>query len=62
MITAPVRVGVARAVVDAVGSLLADEAVMLSPEIDGRIQSLAFTEGQAVTRGQILVTLDTAEL
>jgi multidrug efflux pump subunit AcrA (membrane-fusion protein) len=61
VISAPVRVGVARAMVDAVGSLLADEAVVLSPEIDGRIQSLAFTEGQAVTRGQILVTLDTAE-
>jgi hypothetical protein len=39
-----VRVGIARVMLDAVGSLLADEAVVLSPEIDGRIQSLAFTE------------------
>jgi membrane fusion protein (multidrug efflux system) len=47
--------------VDAVGSLLADEAVVLRPEIDGRIQSLAFTEGQAVARGDPLIALDPAE-
>ncbi|MGH8578191.1 MAG: efflux RND transporter periplasmic adaptor subunit, partial [Gammaproteobacteria bacterium] len=41
--TVPVRIGIARVMVDAVGSLLADEAVVLRPEIDGRIQSLAFT-------------------
>lgn len=61
VITVPVRVGIARVMVDAVGSLLADEAVVLRPEIDGRIQSLAFTEGQPVARGDALVALDPAE-
>ena len=61
VITVPVRVGIARVMVDAVGSLLADEAVILRPEIDGRIQSLAFTEGQAVARGDVLIALDPAE-
>ncbi|MGH8585178.1 MAG: efflux RND transporter periplasmic adaptor subunit [Gammaproteobacteria bacterium] len=59
--TVPVRIGIARVMVDAVGSLLADEAVVVRPEIDGRIQSLAFTEGQAVARGDALITLDPAE-
>ncbi|MDQ3775464.1 MAG: biotin/lipoyl-binding protein [Pseudomonadota bacterium] len=59
--TVPVRVGIARVMVDTVGSLLADEAVVLRPEIDGRIQSLAFTEGQAAARGDALIALDPAE-
>lgn len=46
---------------DVVGSLLADEAVVLRPEINGRIQSLSFTEGQAVARGDALIGLDPAE-
>ncbi len=47
--------------VTAVGSLLAEEAVMIRPEIDGRIVGLHFEEGQAVKRGQQLVTIDASE-
>ena len=61
VITVPVRVGIARVMVDAVGSLLADEAVVLRPEIDGRIQAAPFTEGQAAARGDVLIALDPAE-
>lgn len=42
----------------AVGSLRSDEAVMLRPEVAGRIQSIEFKEGQPVKRGQALIRLD----
>jgi membrane fusion protein, multidrug efflux system len=53
----------ARAVVEtgAVGSLRADEAIVIRPEIAGRIERIAFDEGQSVKRGALLVTLDAAE-
>ncbi len=47
--------------VTAVGSLLADESVIIRPEIDGRIVALHFQEGQAVAKGQKLVTIDASE-
>ena len=47
--------------VSAVGSLLAEESVIIRPEIDGRIVGLHFQEGQAVSAGQRLVTLDSTE-
>ncbi len=40
-----------------VGQLNADESVMLRPEIDGVIQEIAFTEGQEVEAGALLVRL-----
>jgi membrane fusion protein (multidrug efflux system) len=46
----------------AVGSLRADEAVTIRPEIAGRIAAIGFGEGQAVARGSLLVKLDQAEL
>ena len=53
----------ARAVLEtgAVGSLRADEAIVIRPEIAGRIERIAFDEGQSVKRGALLVTLDAAE-
>jgi len=54
--TAP-AVDVARAV----GSLRADESVMIRPEIAGRVARIAFSEGQRVQRGELLVALDDAE-
>ena len=53
----------ARAVTEtgAVGSLRADEAIVIRPEIAGRIERIAFDEGQSVKRGALLVTLDAAE-
>lgn len=47
--------------VSAVGSLLAEESVVIRPEIDGRIVGLHFQEGQAVSAGTRLVTLDPSE-
>jgi membrane fusion protein (multidrug efflux system) len=46
----------------AVGTLRADEAVTLRPEIAGRIADIRFQEGQRVERGAVLVRLDQAEL
>lgn len=57
----PVRVGPVVDEVTAVGSLLAEESVVIRPEIDGRIVALDFREGEAVKRGQRLVTIDASE-
>lgn len=53
----------ARAVLEtgAVGSLRADESVVIRPEIAGRIERIAFDEGQSVKKGALLATLDAAE-
>ncbi len=48
--------------VDAVGSLRADESVVMRPEISGRIVDIRFKEGQQVRKGQVLVRLDDAIL
>lgn len=42
----------------AVGSLLSDEAVMLRPEIAGRLREIGFQEGQEVRQGDLLFRLD----
>ena len=47
--------------VDAVGALIAEDSVVLRPEIDGRIDKLLFKEGQPVKKGTVLVRLDAAE-
>jgi len=46
----------------AVGTLRADEAVTIRPEIAGRIAEIRFNEGQSIARGALLVKLDQAEL
>ncbi|MEQ1879603.1 MAG: efflux RND transporter periplasmic adaptor subunit, partial [Burkholderiales bacterium] len=57
----PVKIGAVIDEVTAVGSLLAEESVVIRPEIDGRVVGLHFQEGQAVARGAKLVTIDSAE-
>ena len=54
---------VARAVIEAgaVGSLRADEAIVIRPEVAGRIERIAFDEGQRVQKGALLARLDAAE-
>lgn len=47
--------------VDAVGALIAEDSVVLRPEIDGRIDKLLFKEGQPVKKGAVLVVLHSAE-
>lgn len=44
--------------IEAVGTLVADEAVVIRPEVSGRITSIAFEEGAHLTKGQLLVQLD----
>ena len=63
----PVKAAAAKAATaieqtNAVGSLRADEAISLKPEIAGRIAEIHFNEGQNVVRGARLVSLDAAEL
>lgn len=43
---------------NAVGSLVSEESVMLRPEIAGRIRDIPFIEGQSVKRGDVLLRLD----
>ncbi len=42
----------------AVGSLQANEAIMLRPELSGRIDAILFREGQRITSGNKLFTLE----
>ncbi len=48
--------------VSAVGSLIANESVMIRPERDGRIAAIHFSEGQLVRTGAKLVSLDASEI
>ncbi len=43
---------------NAVGSLVSEESVMLRPEVAGRIREIRFTEGQGVKKGDTLIRLD----
>jgi len=46
----------------AVGTLRADESVVIRPEIAGRIREFRFEEGQAVKKGALLAALDASEV
>ncbi len=59
---AAARIAPALDEVGAVGTLRADEAVTIRPEIAGRVVEFRFSEGQAVARGALLVKLDQSEL
>jgi membrane fusion protein (multidrug efflux system) len=59
---AGVRTGTISEELSAVGSLIANESVMIRPEREGRITEINFTEGQLVRKGEKLVALDTAEI
>lgn len=58
----PVTVGAIAREITAVGSLRSDEAVMVRPEIAGRIEAFGFDEGQRVSKGQVLVRMDSSSL
>jgi membrane fusion protein (multidrug efflux system) len=57
----PVTVGDVDVDISAVGTLLAEESVMIRPEIDGRVVDIHFREGQQVPKGARLISLDSAE-
>lgn len=46
----------------AVGTLLSNEAVIIMSEIPGRIETIGFREGEAVKKGQLLIKLDSSVL
>jgi membrane fusion protein (multidrug efflux system) len=46
--------------VNAVGSLRSNESVVVRPEISGRISAIQFTEGTRVSKGAVLVLLDSS--
>lgn len=58
---APVTRATLNVEVTAVGTLRADETVMIRPEIAGRVASIHFKEGQTVNAGDPLITLDQDE-
>jgi membrane fusion protein, multidrug efflux system len=55
---AAVKTGTVVRTVQAVGSLRANEAVTVRPELAGRVTTINFAEGQPVRTGQLLLTLD----
>lgn len=59
---APVTVGRMTEMLHAVGTLEANESVIIRPEIPGLIKRVLFTEGQAVEKGAVLIELDDSEL
>ncbi|NKB45124.1 MAG: efflux RND transporter periplasmic adaptor subunit [Alphaproteobacteria bacterium] len=42
----------------AVGSLASDEAVIIRSEIAGRVDEIGFIEGQPITKGDLIITID----
>jgi membrane fusion protein (multidrug efflux system) len=46
----------------ATGSVLANEEVDLHPEVAGKLTAISFKEGSAVTRGQLLIKINDADL
>jgi membrane fusion protein (multidrug efflux system) len=59
--TAAVKVARAPVEAGAVGSLRADESLMIRPEIAGRIDKIAFQEGTRVRKGALLASIEAAE-
>ena len=56
------RLGRVASVLEAVGSTLANESVSLSPKVSGIVERLAFTDGQRVKAGDVLVELAAGDL
>jgi membrane fusion protein (multidrug efflux system) len=59
---APVIVEPIRRNTKAVGTLHANESIMIRPEISGRVRQVLFQEGQAVEKDAFLIELDDSEL
>ena len=48
--------------IEALGTLAANESIVIAPEITGRVTRLGFKEGERVKEGQVLVELDSVIL
>jgi len=62
VVLAPVTTDRIRHTIRAVGTLRANESIMIRPEVAGRIRQVWFEEGQAVEKDQLLIELDDSEL
>ncbi|MCI0507471.1 MAG: efflux RND transporter periplasmic adaptor subunit [Gammaproteobacteria bacterium] len=47
--------------ISAVGTLQANESLIIRPQLSGRIEAIHFNEGQAVKKGAVLFSLDASE-
>ena len=56
----PARVGPMPRYLDGIGTLTAVREVMVSPEVSGRVESIAFDAGASVAAGAVLVQLNDA--
>lgn len=56
----PVRIGAAETSIDAVGTLISNESVVLRAEVSGRVAGINFMEGAQVATGDVLVELDSS--
>lgn len=59
---AAVETGPVRDQIEAVGDIIADESVVIRPEIAGQIEGIHFVEGSTVKKGELLFSLDDAIL
>ena len=62
LVTDMVTRGVYTESISASGNLMAFEQVTITPEVDGTIAELFVSEGDTVTRGQLLFTIDNPQL
>lgn len=46
--------------IDAVGTLRADQAIILKPEVTGKVEAFHVEEGKPVKKGELLISLDSA--
>jgi len=60
--TVEVRIADSEQLLQAVGTLASNEAVMVVAEIPGRIDKISFQEGKTINQGQLLIKLDDSVL
>ncbi|MGK7882437.1 MAG: efflux RND transporter periplasmic adaptor subunit [Crocosphaera sp.] len=56
-----IKMEVIKSVSEVVGTLEADEAVILKPEIEGRIDRILVKEGDLISKGQVIMELDNSD-
>jgi RND family efflux transporter MFP subunit len=61
VVTAPVEIDDSGTDIRAIGTAAAARAVTLYPQVTGLVEAITFTPGGRVTRGQVLVRLDSAD-
>ena len=61
VVTVPVENTPLAVTIDALGTLRANEAVEITAKVGNQVTAVRFTEGQRVTKGQVLVELDGAQ-